>query len=443
MDNIWFWFNKQGFDVSKEGDKDVNIYLPRDYYTLVKNKEATIAEIKRDPSVLFKRVCREANGSYGSGEHGYMCPCCDDEYYTTFLDMIFINRTLVEEDFLKLSSEGCDIDWFKLSQHVQLSNETLSQKKYKVNWAHISESYDYIKDITFIRLFHKCLQWSKVNRVSLTKEDAATLVFQDKLITRFCLKKRLLSEHDILSNQKIVIRYLGDMFDISGYGAVFIDKLDEIEDEVTTGLTSSLHTGFMFFKSCIWHQYCPIRYAHAIPKVVMNDCKCTWTEFIHKCQPKEDFVEKYIMEQEMPTALKNEAIDVVSGKNGQYKQILSDAFIEKYEDVLNWEYIFAIKQFSEDMIKKHMNPQNVISISKHQRLSSEFIDSYAHELDWYYLCEHQCLPEWLMKKHHDKVNWGQVSWYQNMSKEFLDEHIHLMNKTKLKLNSHVKSFFTD
>jgi len=78
---------------------------------------------------------------------------------------------------------------------------------------------------------------------------------------------------------------------------------------------------------------------------------------------------------------------------------LSERFIEKHEDRVNWNWISTYQRLSEEFIEKHKDRVNWNCISQYQKLSEEFIE-----------------------KHEDRVNWNWISRCQKLSKKFIEKY---------------------
>ena len=69
-------------------------------------------------------------------------------------------------------------------------------------------------------------------------------------------------------------------------------------------------------------------------------------------------------------------------------------------------------------------------------LSEEFIERHRDEVDWNAVSEHQELSEKFIEKFKDRVNWEAISIYQRLSEEFIERHadrvdwFHILNSQK-------------
>jgi hypothetical protein len=60
---------------------------------------------------------------------------------------------------------------------------------------------------------------------------------------------------------------------------------------------------------------------------------------------------------------------------------------------------------------------------KYQKLSEEFIEKFEDKVDWYWISFSQKLSEQFIEKYKDKVNWRLVNKYQELYPEFVAKHI--------------------
>ena len=62
-------------------------------------------------------------------------------------------------------------------------------------------------------------------------------------------------------------------------------------------------------------------------------------------------------------------------------QNLSENFIRRFEDEVNWNKISKYQKLSEDFIREFKDEVNWIAISKYQNLSIPFLMEFKDELD--------------------------------------------------------------
>jgi hypothetical protein len=68
---------------------------------------------------------------------------------------------------------------------------------------------------------------------------------------------------------------------------------------------------------------------------------------------------------------------------------LTENFIEKYSDKVDWKFISIFQKLSESFMENHSDKIDWKYISIYQTLSESFIDKYADKLNWYYVPRHQ------------------------------------------------------
>ena len=84
---------------------------------------------------------------------------------------------------------------------------------------------------------------------------------------------------------------------------------------------------------------------------------------------------------------------------------LSENFINKFKDKLDWRYLSSHQILSEKIIEENMCKYGIsfLQISQHQVLSQKFIDKYLDELDFDFLVEFQDLSLEFLIKHREKI----------------------------------------
>ena len=109
--------------------------------------------------------------------------------------------------------------------------------------------------------------------------------------------------------------------------------------------------------------------------------------------------------------------------------ILSESFIEKFQDKLDWYYISVYQKLSDDFIEKHQNKVKWMLISTYQKLSEPFIEKHKDDVDWYRISKYQKLSENFIKKFKDKVIWRMISMYQKLSDDFIISNYNFLKHT--------------
>ena len=108
--------------------------------------------------------------------------------------------------------------------------------------------------------------------------------------------------------------------------------------------------------------------------------------------------------------------------NFDYSKPMTESFIEKHHDKVNWSDIFRFQKLSESFIEKYQDKVFWYSISKYQKLSESFIEKYEDKVNWYNNSKYQKLSESFIEKYEDKVNWYGIFKYQKLSESFIEKH---------------------
>ena len=103
-------------------------------------------------------------------------------------------------------------------------------------------------------------------------------------------------------------------------------------------------------------------------------------------------------------------------------QILSEPFMEKYQDKINWFSISKYQVLSEPFIEKYIDKLNLDYISKNQKLSETFIEKFQDKVDWNNISTYQKLSEDFIDKFKNKVDWYSISIYQKLSESFIEKN---------------------
>ena len=107
---------------------------------------------------------------------------------------------------------------------------------------------------------------------------------------------------------------------------------------------------------------------------------------------------------------------------GSYLQPLSEEFIERNKDLVNWDYISAYQKLSEEFIERNKDLVDWPCISEYQKLSEEFIERNKNLVNWDYISIYQKLSEEFIDRNKDLVIWGCISEYQKLSEGFRLKH---------------------
>ena len=122
---------------------------------------------------------------------------------------------------------------------------------------------------------------------------------------------------------------------------------------------------------------------------------------------------------------------MIGGLYQEINQALSEPFIEKYKDKVDWTYISMYQKLSESFIEKYKDKVDWTYISIYQKLSEEFIEKYQNKVYWAYISMFQKLSEEFIEKFQDKVSGYRISEYQKLSDEFIKRHNLIVKKNSL------------
>ncbi|BAE47704.1 hypothetical protein G8S49_06410 [Clostridium botulinum C] len=84
---------------------------------------------------------------------------------------------------------------------------------------------------------------------------------------------------------------------------------------------------------------------------------------------------------------KNEIIinELINSKLNNWNEIssqdLSEEFMDKYQDILDWKYISVYQNLSESFSEKYQDKLNWKIICKFQELPESFVNKYKNELN--------------------------------------------------------------
>jgi len=103
----------------------------------------------------------------------------------------------------------------------------------------------------------------------------------------------------------------------------------------------------------------------------------------------------------------------VNIKTLDYTKRLSEEFIEKYKNKLNWEKICMYQKLSENFINKHRLYVYWKNISMCQKLSEQFIINNSKYVDWTNIAIYQNVSSNLLEKFSHKINYNLLEWMLN------------------------------
>ena len=90
---------------------------------------------------------------------------------------------------------------------------------------------------------------------------------------------------------------------------------------------------------------------------------------------------------------------------------LSEKFIRKHWEKLNWKYLAAKQILSEKLMNKFADLLDWETVSKYD-LSEDFMRRHADKLYWWYISEKKYLSEGFIREMKDYVDWDRIWQYQ-------------------------------
>lgn len=102
------------------------------------------------------------------------------------------------------------------------------------------------------------------------------------------------------------------------------------------------------------------------------------------------------------------------------KQQLTETFIERHSEDLDWELISQYQTLSEDFIAKHKIDVYWCKICMYQKLSEKFIEEYSDYVDWSEVSYRQKLSEKFIHQHQEKINFSLLIINEKMHPKFIN-----------------------
>jgi len=106
-----------------------------------------------------------------------------------------------------------------------------------------------------------------------------------------------------------------------------------------------------------------------------------------------------------------------------WTQPLSESIIREFQDRLNWTKLSWSQSLSETLIREFQNKVDWRHVSNEQTLTESFIREFSDKVNWRHLSGSQELSEPFIEEFADKVNWTIISYYQKLSKKFIEENV--------------------
>jgi hypothetical protein len=101
--------------------------------------------------------------------------------------------------------------------------------------------------------------------------------------------------------------------------------------------------------------------------------------------------------------------------------ILTEDFIRKYQDRVNWDYISRDQILSESFIIEFKDKIRLKYITVNQKLSEEFIENHSFEIDWISVFGYQDISEEFIWRHKDKEGFKQL--YHNRNLKYFSQKL--------------------
>ena len=202
-------------------------------------------------------------------------------------------------------------------------------------------------------------------------------------------------------------KYCTDIFnfvvehDYSDLQNIFLSIIDYIDFNNTIN-KSKLETYIMMTEYLTEETFNIIlSYVNNIDKASLIDYMIVWNPVSEK------FIEKYMDEIDWESVCAN--------------QNLSEEFIEKYKDKIDWDSLSIFGELTEDFIEKYNDKLDWNDICHYQRLSESFMEKYQDKINWQIISRDQSLSEQFIEKFQDRVDWNSIINCQTLSKEFLNK----------------------
>lgn len=126
-------------------------------------------------------------------------------------------------------------------------------------------------------------------------------------------------------------------------------------------------------------------------------------------------------------------------------QYLTEDFIEKYQDKVNWKSISYYQYYlSEEFLEKHIEKIDFGGIigDDGRFFYFNFIEKHLDRLtkaNWKNLVRYQILSESFMEKYQDKLDWMLIARYQFFGYSFFEKYRHKLPLQICKSNYKVKN----
>lgn len=262
----------------------------------------------------------------------------------------------LSSDFIELYANR--LPFYHLSQFQKLSVEIMEKYHYKLDWHKISK-YQTLP-IEFIDRHHHRLNWKHLPRY-----QKLTIEIMEKYHKQYNYNWHAISEYQVLTED-------------------FIRKFSKNFDWGLITANQNLSEEFMIeFKDKIKWNKLPMNkeYSNAFISVV------------------------------------GKLLPVYSKEKINYFNDIS-----AYANMNNpnyWNHISKSVKLNENIINKYQNMVNWGYIFLYQDLSDTFVEKFKHKIDINYILDHTSMGERFIKKHWNAINWGDLlhcfpNWYEQI-----------------------------
>lgn len=116
--------------------------------------------------------------------------------------------------------------------------------------------------------------------------------------------------------------------------------------------------------------------------------------------------------------------NLLSTEPKEPKGVLTDNFIMKFDQYMNWDLLSSHYDFSIDMLRIYSHRVNWAKLLRRTTFSEEFLREMVPNFEgcWDILCKYQTLSERFIRDFAGKVDWDYIVLYQNVTSRFLDEY---------------------
>lgn len=282
----------------------------------------------------------------------------------------------INERLMKQLVERYDNNWRLMAEKEELPSSFIIQYWDKINWDIISRKQDLSDDI--LKKLPDKVDWKLVSRYHNLTDDFLTR-YADKLSWKI-ISSRPLTEEDICK-----YRYRVDWSVISRTQKLsenFICKFKEYIDVYGIIRYQSLSEDFI-------RSNLDMLYPHITP--LFRFQKMT-EDFMMEILDTSGITDK--------TKIKYVLTCICEVHN------VSERFIRKYVNYMDWKCISASKNISDDFIREFQDNIDWKILSRYGKLSERLIREFKDKVYWWYIYEYQELSKEFKNEFKDRVSFG-------------------------------------